>query len=191
MQPEYLWFPSSPASDFDSDTDSLIPRGRCEGAGGGGGWGMWQVGGRSAAAQPFAKHFHFMLLLPSPLPLAVICRHFVGRSKMSCYFWPNMPHFYLCMLQPTVRPAPHPLIPPSCPFLPCPNPNPIQPHISLPSTTQLPSPSPSLPLPSLMYRLVALPLTCFNTLLRMYPYLYLYISFTTINARQVFAFHTW
>lgn len=107
MQPEYLWFPSSPASDFDSDTDSLIPRGRCEGAGGGGGWGMWQVGGRSAAAQPFAKHFHFMLLLPSPLPLAVICRHFVGRSKMSCYFWPNMPHFYLCMLQPTC-PSSHP-----------------------------------------------------------------------------------
>lgn len=74
--------------------------------GGARGSGVTQVGGRSAATQPFAKHFHFMLLLPSPLPLAVICRHFVGRSKMSCYFWPNMPHFYLCMLQPTVLPLP-------------------------------------------------------------------------------------
>lgn len=73
------------------------------------------VGVLGAAAQSFAQHFHFMLPLPLslPLPLAVrpplgtlhpltvICRHFVGRSKMSCYFWPDMPYFYLCMLQPS------------------------------------------------------------------------------------------
>lgn len=46
-------------------------------------------------------------LAPTPLPpcalFTVICRHFVGRSKMSCYFWPNMPHFfiYACISQHT------------------------------------------------------------------------------------------
>lgn len=102
MQPEYPCYPLPTAAaaaalkrlwlGLDAESPLIPPR-------------RWHKVG-SRATQPFAKHFHFML------PLAVICRHFVGRSKMSCYFWPNMPHFYLCMLQP---PFPLPL-PVACRF---------------------------------------------------------------------------